>query len=304
MYVGWTQVAFISELADGDVVAVDSGGRPLIAARTAGCYKVFDGSCPHRGAHLGFGGRLDAGAVICPFHGHRVSLGQAAGGRFQVGGYRTAHTVKGLFVLFDPDRDTGLVGYLDALAVSHHVFEAFAMPLAVPPEYVIENVLDEDHFAAVHALETRPRLTAALDQDGTLLVEGEFDMVRANQWQTDAGAGPVTSRFSARVFSPTVVVSELGPRGESVVVITAATPTADGGCVARVTVALPRDRPSGPPTVRELASLVSGSRTAFEQDSVIWNHLDTSVSPQYTAGDRLIVDYRDFCDTFAEPKNG
>ena len=304
MYVGWTQVAFVSELEDG------RGGRRRRRWAHAHCgsnlalLRVFDGTCPHRGAHLGFGGRLDADAVICPFHGHRVSLGEDAGGRFQVHGYRTVQAAKGLFVLFEPDHDTGLAGYLDELGTTHHLVEAFAMPLSVPPEYVIENVLDEDHFATVHALDRRPRLTAHLDGTGTLLVEGEFDMVRANQWQSETEPdGPVTTRFSARVFSPTVVVSELGPVDQPMVVITSATPSSDGGCVARVTVALPRDRESGPATVRELASLVSGSKLAFEQDSVVWNHLDTRVTPDYTGGDQLIVDYRSFCAAFAEPAN-
>ena len=89
----------------------------------------------------------------------------------------------------------------------------------MPPEYVVENVFDADHFAEVHALSRRPRLKAAEQSDGSLLVEGQLDMVRPNQWQAgpsgagaseadapDAGApgAGASAGFRAQVFSPTV----------------------------------------------------------------------------------------------------
>lgn len=298
MYVGWTQVAFESDLT-GDVVPVDFGGRTLIAARADSTFVVYDGTCPHRGAHLGYGGRLDGSVVICPFHGHRVHLGNDRPALFCVAPYPSLHTAGGLFVLLEESCETGLPERLLGLVQSHHVKPAFERALSVPPEYVIENVLDADHFAAVHALDRRPRLEVTEGAGGMLRVEGRFDMVRPNKWQVeDIADAPTQTRFSAQVFSPTLVVAELGSADAPNVVITAATPTADGGCVARVTVALPRRREAGPPTVRELSSLVSGSRTAFEQDAVIWEHLDTSVAPNYTEGDELVRIYRDYCRRF------
>jgi hypothetical protein len=71
--------------------------------------------------------------------------------------------------------------------------------------------------------------------------------------------------------------------------------------MARVTVALPRERRQGPPTVNELSWLVSGSWTAFDQDAMIWDHLDTSTTPQYVAGDMFVRQYREFCERFREP---
>lgn len=298
MYVGWTQVAFASELSE-DVVPVDISGRTLIAVRGADGYQVFDGRCPHRGAHLGYGGRLDGCVVVCPFHGHRVHLGEETTGLFRVGRLPSVAAARGLFVLLDDSADTGLTDVLRELDRTHHVVEAFSRPLAVPPEYVVENVLDADHFATVHGLERRPRLEAVEEPGGVLRVEGVFETVRPNQWQVDdAPDSAARARFCARVFSPTVVVSELGPAASPNLVITAATPAPEGGCLARVTVALPRRRGTTGPTVRELSSLVSGSRTAFDQDAVVWEHLDTEVVPQYTEGDRLVLAYRDYCRRF------
>lgn len=298
MYEGWMQVAFDTDLCD-EVVPVDVAGRPLVAVRSGPHAGVYDATCPHRGAHLGYGGKVDGAVVVCPFHGHRVHLGLDENGLFRVRRYHSVHAAKGLFVLLDPARDTGLGGFLDALQRSHHIMEGFTLRVAVPPEFVIENVFDADHFAVVHSLDRRPRLEVRSAPGDVLCVEGIFDMVRPNKWQTGASPNAATrTRFSARVFSPTLVASELGPASEPNVIITAATPTADGACMVRVTVALPRHRAAGPPTVREVASLVSGSRTAFEQDAVVWEHLDPSVVPQYTEGDQLVRTYRDYCRRF------
>lgn len=298
MYLGWTQVASTAELT-ADVVPVDFGGRRFIAVGNHNSgYRIHDGTCPHRGAHLGFGGRLDGTAVICPFHGHRVHLGAEEPALFCVTGYPTEQWPGGLFMLPDESCRTALPERLAGLAQSHHVHPAFHRVLPVPPEYVIENALDADHFATVHALDRRPRLEVT-EEAGVLRVEGSFDMVRPNKWQVEDATGePARTRFSAEIFSPTVVVSELGPAAAPNVVVTAATPTAAGGCVARVTVALPRHRAAGPPTVRELSSLVSGSRTAFEQDAVVWEHLDTTVTPRYTEADGHVRLYRDYCRRF------
>ncbi|HEY0640451.1 MAG TPA: Rieske 2Fe-2S domain-containing protein [Pseudonocardiaceae bacterium] len=310
MYSGWTQVAFESELG-GDVTPVDLDGHRLVAVRTGDRVSVFDATCPHRGAHLGHGGtpHRDGPAVTairCPFHGHLVRLGRVpdgapreGAGAFRVAERPSALAARGVFVLTDPAHDTGLAGFLTGLDRSHHVVEAFTIPVPVPPEYVIENAFDVDHFVAVHALERRPELEISSDSRAVLRIEGVFDMVRRNQWMRDGDAGAaVRTRFLARVFSPMLVAAELGPPEEPSVVLTAATPAAGGGSVVRVTIGLPRRRAAGPPTVREVSSLVSGSRTAFAQDLAVWEHLDTTVRPRWTAADRLVRAYRDHCLRF------
>ncbi|MFF3442834.1 hypothetical protein [Streptosporangium sp. NPDC002721] len=178
----------------------------------------------------------------------------------------------------------------------------FSLPVKVSAEYVIENVFDADHFAPVHGLGGRPRLTVRPAEGGVLCVEGDLDMARPNRWQAgeagEPGGDPASAHFRALVFSPNLVATELGPPDEPNVVITAATPAGDGSCVVRVTVAVPARRASGSPTVREIASLVGGSRTAFEQDILIWEHLDTTVVPRYTEGDELVRAYRSYCQRF------
>jgi hypothetical protein len=45
---------------------------------------------------------------------------------------------------------------------------------------------------------------------------------------------------------------------------------------------------------------MSGSRTAFEQDLVIWEHLDRTASTNLGPGDELVLAYHDYCRRFRE----
>lgn len=66
---GWFRVAYSKELAVGEVVALRYLGRDLVLYRDEeGDAHVMDAFCPHLGAHLGVGGRVEGRALRCPFH--------------------------------------------------------------------------------------------------------------------------------------------------------------------------------------------------------------------------------------------
>jgi nitrite reductase/ring-hydroxylating ferredoxin subunit len=67
---GWFVVAFSHELPVLGVQAIHYFGQELVLFRTAdGTARVLDAYCPHLGAHLGCGGKVDGDSVRCPFHG-------------------------------------------------------------------------------------------------------------------------------------------------------------------------------------------------------------------------------------------
>ncbi len=66
---GWFRVAYASELAPGEVRALHRFGRELVLFRDeAGDAHLLDAHCPHLGAHLGHGGRVEGTGLRCPFH--------------------------------------------------------------------------------------------------------------------------------------------------------------------------------------------------------------------------------------------
>jgi phenylpropionate dioxygenase-like ring-hydroxylating dioxygenase large terminal subunit len=67
---GWFRVALSRDLPRGGVRPLYYLGQHLVLFRTGdGLARVFDAHCPHLGAHLGHGGRVEGEAIRCPFHG-------------------------------------------------------------------------------------------------------------------------------------------------------------------------------------------------------------------------------------------
>jgi len=66
---GWFRVAYSDDLAPGDVRPLHFLGRDLVLFRDEeGSAHVLDAFCPHLGAHLGYGGRVEGTGIRCPFH--------------------------------------------------------------------------------------------------------------------------------------------------------------------------------------------------------------------------------------------
>ncbi|HEX8126003.1 MAG TPA: aromatic ring-hydroxylating dioxygenase subunit alpha [Allosphingosinicella sp.] len=70
---GWHPVAFSSAVDERPVAATLMGRRLVVARDEKGPF-VLDDRCPHRGAPLSRG-RIQAGAVVCPYHGWRFGRG-------------------------------------------------------------------------------------------------------------------------------------------------------------------------------------------------------------------------------------
>jgi 3-ketosteroid 9alpha-monooxygenase subunit A len=69
---GWFQVAWSAEIGVGDVRPLRYFDTDLVAFRgTSGRLTVLDAHCPHMGADLGYGGRVEGDDIVCPFHAWR-----------------------------------------------------------------------------------------------------------------------------------------------------------------------------------------------------------------------------------------
>lgn len=67
---GWYCVDISRDLKPGDVKPLSYFGREQVLFRTeSGEAKMLDAFCPHLGAHLGHGGKVDGEIIACPFHG-------------------------------------------------------------------------------------------------------------------------------------------------------------------------------------------------------------------------------------------
>ncbi|WKU48272.1 Rieske 2Fe-2S domain-containing protein [Streptomyces sp. VNUA116] len=71
---GWFVVAFHDELPAGRVLTRRLAGEDVVLYRTrSGVVRAVRPFCPHLGAHLGHGGRVDGEDLVCPFHNFAFS---------------------------------------------------------------------------------------------------------------------------------------------------------------------------------------------------------------------------------------
>jgi len=298
MYRGWYQVAFERELTGG-LTAAEVGDHPLVLVRCDDTVAAFDAACPHRGAHLGRGGRLDDGAIICPFHGHRVELSEASVSPYRARRYPTRALGGLVFVLLDDRHERGFGEFLEGLNRTHLIVQGFTLTARTSPELVIENGFDHRHFRLVHGLEAVSGLTLRPGEHGELLVEGAFLARSSVPWLSGSRDGQESKiRLLIRVFSPALCVTELGDGHDCYQVISGATPTADGRCAIRVSVAVPPAADGARPDPRVVHSLLRDSKASYEQDIAIWESLVPGAPPRFDDEDRLVLEFHRFCRGF------
>jgi nitrite reductase/ring-hydroxylating ferredoxin subunit len=299
---GWYQVAFDDELT-GPLTPLDFGDRRLMAVKRDGNVRVFDAVCPHRGAHLAYGGKLDGDTVQCPFHGYHIGLGSGANGPFCVREYPCLACGGMVFIRLSSRQRPDLAEALRELEGGHTFIPGLKMQAETRIEVVIENGFDSAHFKAVHGLLKDPGLEVRPGPLGELLAEGTFEIPR---WDPKARAlAPVPSRshYQGRLFSPGVFVAHL--RGEApfnYTVITTALPRGNGNaCDIRLTLALPRAEGARPTDDGFARFLIDLSRDGLEKDRAIWNHLSLDSPITWTANDKAAIRFHEFCKEFAAP---
>jgi 3-ketosteroid 9alpha-monooxygenase subunit A len=294
---GWQQLIFERDAGE-PITPVAAGGRRLVVVRGDDALRVFDGSCPHRGAHLGYGGRVDAGAIVCPFHGKRIRLGAGDGGSLCVREHRSIGFGGMLFALLDDTREHGLEELLERIGADHVFVPGFEVMVRAPAQLVIENAFDEAHFRPVHHVVNDPRFEVLPSEHGEHKIAGTFT-VPPSPWQRSGAAGSVEAPFVARAFSPSLVISHLG--GEHPYwIITCATPADDRSSTVRLSLAVPREGDGSAPEAELCRYLLMQSRAGILKDAEIWEHLDVDAPQRLDERDATVAGFRDFCAGFAD----
>ena len=166
---GWFAVGRLDELPDGAVTAVRAQGTDLVVWRDdatddpATAWRVFDAYCPHLGAHLGVGGRVDDGCLVCPFHewsfradGTNAAIPYAdrPNRKARVRAYPTVVRNGHLLFWWHPDPDVDPMWEVpQALGPEHAEVGRFTWTVRTAWQEIAENSVDMAHFQSVHGLE-------------------------------------------------------------------------------------------------------------------------------------------------------
>jgi 3-ketosteroid 9alpha-monooxygenase subunit A len=298
MYSGWYLVAFESELI-GSMTPVSVGDLSLILVRDGDRVRAFDAVCPHRGANLGYGGRLDGDVIVCPFHGKRIALGEQRSGCNWIREYSVLGYGGMFFVRYSDQHENGLEALLEGLAEDHAFVPCYALPMRVQADLVTENAFDETHFKSVHGVRNVSDFTVRCGEEGMFVAQTSFEFP-VNTWQIGDGSRPtVHVPFTAYAFSPHFVASHLGGQ-HAYWTLTGATPGAGGTCVVRFALAVPLGRGADRsiPSQERINFLAQRSRAGIEQDQVVWENLHRLSQPHYGPDDGPVIEFRNYCARF------
>jgi nitrite reductase/ring-hydroxylating ferredoxin subunit len=173
---GWFGIADSDEVPPGELKRLHYFGRELVLFRGSdGSAHLFDAYCPHLGAHLGVGGRVEGDTIRCPFHGWRFD----ASGRCVDIPYATRIPSQARLEPWLVEEKNGVI-----LAWHHAHGEQPDWHVPVIPEWgaqgwsapvrrsfrvrahcqeMAENVVDDAHFKYVHGTHTKPVSSAEID---------------------------------------------------------------------------------------------------------------------------------------------
>jgi len=185
---GWFRVAASASLAPGVVQALRYFGRDLVAFRTrSGRARVLDAHCPHLGAHLGVGGRVDGEHLCCPFHGWRIGVdgrcahAPSAGRAHPRAGTRAwpVEERNGQVLVYHHPRgeapDWSLPEWPEHADPAWTSFRpANRWVIRTHVQEMGENGVDSAHFTHLHPQQTLAMSTRAVEIDGPVFVHRTF----------------------------------------------------------------------------------------------------------------------------------
>lgn len=163
---GWFVIGFSEEIEAERVYARRYFGRDLVVWRTsAGEPRVFDAYCPHLGAHLGHGGKVEGDSIRCPFHAWAfdesgkcsdVPYARKVPAKARVRSWPTLERNGTVMMWHDPAAEPPQ-DYVPELpqfgAEGWTPWKHRTARIRTHPREVVENVADIAHFGPVHGNE-------------------------------------------------------------------------------------------------------------------------------------------------------
>lgn len=161
---GWFVVAWAEDLAPSDVLPLRYFGKDLVAYRGQddGLVHIHDAHCPHLGAHLAYGGKVEGNGIRCPFHSWRfgadgvcddVPYAKRIPPKACVTNYVVQELNGLVFMWHDPrgSEPTFDIPALDGWGDPEWTgWTKNILTIKTHPKEIVENVADKGHFPRVH----------------------------------------------------------------------------------------------------------------------------------------------------------
>lgn len=178
---GWFMVGWSEEYQPGTVRPLKYFGRDLVAWRgESGELHVLDAHCPHLGAHLGHGGKVNGDCIECPYHGwgygpdginKYIPYEDRPNVSKQLRAFVVKEVHEAVYVWHDPKGDpprwelpsvfeawAGQGGGPDEYYRAYPEMSVKYVGEPVHPQIPLENAADSMHFKYVHDATVTPLL--------------------------------------------------------------------------------------------------------------------------------------------------
>ncbi|HSN97528.1 MAG TPA: Rieske 2Fe-2S domain-containing protein [Candidatus Nanopelagicales bacterium] len=318
---GWYVLAHARELPRGAVLTRRLASRDVVLFRgESGRCAALDAMCPHMGAHLGHGGRVEGETLRCPFHGFRfdrdgVCVATGYGTRPPPGcraGRFAVHETHGLVLVWYGA--TGEAPFFEVPSIDLDGWTPFRWKrwsMRGHPQETSENSVDFGHLAVVHGYRAL-KVVRELTLDGPYL-----NVVYGMERPLIPGllGVPIRAEFEIHVHGlgysfVEVRVLDVGLRTRHFVL---STPTDPERVCFEVGLSLerlraPRSLRSLPEALRRLPGEALSrvvAEAAFQgfvhdvmQDFTIWRHKRYVQAPALAEGDGPIGRYRRWARQF------
>jgi len=284
---GWFVIRFSEELAPGDVAPMRYFDKDLVLYRTGdGRPVVLDAYCPHLGAHLAYGGKVDGDAIRCPFHAWefgssgrctKVPYASKIPPKAKVDAWPVVEK-NGMIYLWNDSDGLGpewevpdLPDYSPDryLAWNHSILE-----IKTHPREIVENLVDTGHFMPVHGTDAKSFRNEFKGHIGIQINSGIAYPL---------GGGEDPYDLTATYFGPAYMVTHMKGVLESIL-INAHTPIEDGKLHLRFAVSL-RHGGEVEKTSAFVARYIDNLRRGYLQDVAIWENKVFREKPILCDGD-------------------
>ena len=290
---GWFAVARLDELSDEPVTSLRLFGQDIVVWTDGTDHHVMTAICPHMGAHIGVGGRVENGCVVCPFHewqfdaaGQNTVIPYAEGinrkGRLHV--FPSMKRNGLLLAWYHPDRVDPLFEVPEGLTDASAECGRLDWTVRTAWQEIAENSVDMAHFKSVHGL-TR------VSEIGELHIDGHYRRVTSTQLFNSA-RGAFEGRLQSNSHGPGVGITEFDLGGR-VTMVAAITPIDDDSVRVRFTFFSDGEIAAkiGPPFAAEV-------KRQFEEDIPIWENKHYLASPALAPSEKPLMELRRWASQF------
>ncbi len=297
---GWFVVGFSDDLAPGEVRPMKYFGQHLVLFRTeSGKAQVLDAYCPHLGAHLGHGGKVEGEDLRCPFHAWKfdtkgecteVPYAKKIPPKAKVPCWPTEERNGMIHVWHDPEGGAprwALPELTECGSDGWTAWDHSIMEIETHPHAIIENVSDTGHFIPVHGTHVES-------------FENVFDEHMATQINSGVaypiGGGEDRYSLKATYYGPGFQITEMAGFLKSRLV-NAHTPIEEGKVHLRYGVMLEH---KGDPNLTDSfkSQYIHNLREGFLQDVRLWEHKIFLPRPGLCDGDGPIMRLRRWYSQF------